>query len=138
LTTPEWRASPWSRSAVVVSLAVSDTGRVHGKGIVVNALRRVGEAADVPRAPRTLLALLVVFMVLAAAALVLLGTFVWTGNPLLRRLLCAVLAVMLIGVAAKKYLLDAARSRRPRWQRFSALLVLFWAAYMVVLAIRGV
>lgn len=91
-----------------------------------------------PRAPRTLLALLVVFMVLAAAALVLLGTFVWTGNPLLRRLLCAVLAVMLIGVAAKKYLLDAARSRRPRWQRFSAVLVLFWAAYMVVLAIRGV
>jgi hypothetical protein len=45
---------------------------------------------------------------------------------------------MLIGVAAKKYSLDAPRSRRPRWQRISAALVLLWAAYMVVLAIRGV
>jgi hypothetical protein len=38
-----------------------------------------------PLPPRTLIAFGVVSLVLAAAALVLLGTFVWSGNPVLLR-----------------------------------------------------
>jgi hypothetical protein len=83
------------------------------------------------------------FFVMFAGALIAAGTVVWAlaapvgrSDHLVERVLCAGLGVALIGVAGKKFFWNATRSRRPRWQRASAVMVLVWAAYMVVLAIR--
>ena len=52
--------------------------------------------------------------------------------------LFVILAVMMTGIAAKKLFVDAARSRRPRWQRAYGILLVLFAGYLVVLAFRGV
>jgi hypothetical protein len=82
---------------------------------------------------------------LLGGALVAGGAGVWMlavgrqpSDDRITRVLCAGLGVALIGVAGKKFFWDLPRSRHPRWQRTSTVLVLLWAGYMLVLAIRGV
>jgi uncharacterized membrane protein YdcZ (DUF606 family) len=89
-------------------------------------------------APRTLLALVLVLNVLGTAVVGLFGAFVVTGNELLKRAMFAVLAVMLTALAGHRFLVVAARSRRPRLQRAHALVLLVAAGFLVVLAFSGV
>jgi hypothetical protein len=81
---------------------------------------------------------------LLGGALVAVGTVIWmaaaahkpTGDTATRVVLAS-MAVALTGVAGKRFFWDVLRTRHPRWNRTSAVLALLFAAYMVVLAIRG-
>jgi uncharacterized membrane protein YdcZ (DUF606 family) len=98
-----------------------------------------------PAVSRKLVAATLATLVLSAAALGLLGAMFWTEevlrrppNPIIRGWLCAVLGVMMTGAAAFRYFVVTTRSRRPRWQRAYAILLLLWAASLFVLAFSGV
>jgi hypothetical protein len=91
---------------------------------------------------RTLIAATLATLVLAAAAVGLLGAVFWTEDVvrgrLFARMLCAVLALLMTEVAAYRFFFSAVRSRRRRWQRAYAILLFVWAGYLFVLALRGV
>ncbi len=98
--------------------------------------------AERPSRPRPLAVM--AFFLLLAGGLVAGASGIWylaaargPSDHLISRVMSGGLAVALIGVAGKKYFWDAPSSRRPRWQRSSAVLVLLWAAYLAVHALRG-
>jgi uncharacterized membrane protein YdcZ (DUF606 family) len=93
---------------------------------------------------RKLVALVLVSVGLGAAALALGGAMFWTeyvlrrpASPIMRGSLFIVLGVMIAGIAAYRFFVQAVRSRRPRWQRTYAMLLLLWAGWLFVLAFRG-
>lgn len=84
------------------------------------------------------------FAMLLAGGVVAAAAVVWgvaaprePPDRLVQRVMCAGLAVALTGVAGTKFFWDAPRSRRPQWRRVSVVVALLGAAYMVVVAIRG-
>ncbi len=94
-----------------------------------------------PGSRRLAYAAAIVWMLLPAAMLAL-GAAMFLTTDVARgrlyfRLLLALLALRMVGFAARRLFWDAARSRRPRWQRTWAVVELLGAAYLVVLSFRG-